>query len=371
MNVAVGSLLAGLALSVGLGGCGSGGGSATGAKRPPPQVVVQKPEQRDLPVEVRAPVDLRPIVTVDVTSKQLGYLSAVLVDRGDRVRRGQPLSLVRPSDLPDQLQAARGTLAQAQAALQQARTNRERTGALSPSGVVSMQELEQSRTQLLQAESAESAAQAQLSAVATRLGESRIDSPLDGVVLSRRLDAGALVGPTTGQVILTVARLDVLKVIVAVREREAARLAIDQEALVEVDARPGEHFNGRVVRLSPGFDPLTRTLDAEVHLANDKGLLRPGMYGRAALRVGLHPRAIVVPEAAVLLSGRDRFVYTVREGRAQRKPVTVGIDGGTWLEIEKGLAPEDEVVVAGAEIIADGLAVTASRGTNVYTGSSK
>lgn len=354
------------------GACGSGGSSAgTGAKRPPPQVVVQKPERRDLPVEVRAPVDLRPIITVEVTSKQLGYLSAVLVDRGDRVRRGQPLALVRPSDLPDQLQAARGTLAQAQAALQLARGNRERTGALSPSGVVSMQELEQSRAQLAQAESAEAAAQAQLSAAATRLGETRIDSPLDGVVLGRRLDPGALVGPTGGQAILTVARIDVLKVLVAVRERDAARLSVDQEAIVEVDARPGEPFTGRVVRLSPGFDPLTRTLDAEVHLPNEKGLLRPGMYGRAALRTGLHPQALVVPEAAVLLSNRDRFLYTVEGGRARRKQVTVGIDGGTWLEIEKGLTAEDEVVVAGAEIIADGLAVTPSRGTNVYTGSAK
>lgn len=355
------------------GACGSGGSQAGGAKRPPPQVVVQKAEKRDLPVEVRAPVDLRPIVTVEVTSKQLGYLSAVLVDRGDRVRRGQPLALVRPSDLPDQLQAARGTLSQAQAALQLARSNRERTGALSPSGVVSMQELEQSRTQLAQAESAEAAAQAQLAAVATRLGETRIDSPLDGVVLGRRLDPGALVGPTQSgaQAILTVARIDVLKVLIAVRERDAARLSVDQEAIVEVDARPGEHFNGRVVRLSPGFDPVTRTLDAEVHLQNDKGLLRPGMYGRAALRTGLHPQALVVPEAAVLLSNSDRFLYTVSDGRAHRKLVTVGIDGGTWLEIEKGLTAEDEVVVAGAEIIADGLAVTPTRGANVYTGSVK
>src|SRR5215510_10454046 len=85
-----------------------------GAVRPPPMVSVAKVEARDVAVEVRAPVDLRPLAQADVGSKTLGYLDAVLVDRGDRVKRGQVLALVRPSDLPDQLAAARGQLAQAQ-----------------------------------------------------------------------------------------------------------------------------------------------------------------------------------------------------------------------------------------------------------------
>lgn len=93
-----------------------------------------------------------------------------------------------------------------------------------------MQELEQRRAQLAQAESAEAAAQAQLAAVATRLGETRIDSPLDGVVLGRRLAPGALVGPPGGQAILTAARIDTLKVLVAVRKRDAAPGARSQKA---------------------------------------------------------------------------------------------------------------------------------------------
>src|SRR4029079_17324543 len=78
--------------------------------RPPPLVSVSKVEARDVPVEVRAPVDLRPLIQSDVGSKTLGYLDAVLGDRGDRVTRGQLLALDRPSDLPDQLAAARSTL---------------------------------------------------------------------------------------------------------------------------------------------------------------------------------------------------------------------------------------------------------------------
>src|SRR5262245_66617251 len=102
------------------------GKAADKATRPPPLVSVARVEARDVPVEVRAPVDLRPLVQADVGSKTLGYLDAVLVDRGDKVTRGQLLALVRPRHLPDQLAAARSTLAQAQSATALARTNYDR-----------------------------------------------------------------------------------------------------------------------------------------------------------------------------------------------------------------------------------------------------
>src|SRR4030095_8652141 len=94
--------------------------------RPPPLVSVARVESRNVPVEVRAPVDLRPLEQADVGSKTLGYLDAVLVERGDRVKKGQVLALVRPSDLPDQLAVARGSLAQVQSQAALARTNLER-----------------------------------------------------------------------------------------------------------------------------------------------------------------------------------------------------------------------------------------------------
>src|SRR3954470_22688353 len=91
--------------------------AATLHGRPPPQVVVARPEVRDVPLEVHAPVDLRPLDQVEVGSKVLGYLDAVLVDRGDSVKRGQLIALVRPSDLPDQLAVARGLLAQSESSV--------------------------------------------------------------------------------------------------------------------------------------------------------------------------------------------------------------------------------------------------------------
>jgi len=315
--------------------------------------MVSKPTLGDVPVEVRAPVDLRPREQADLLSKQIGYLSAVLVDRGDVVKKGQLLALVRPSELPEQLQAARGQLQQAEAALEQAKLNRARIGSLAPAGVVSTQELQQSSTSLVQAEAQEAAARAQLQAIAVRLGETKIESPLDGVVLLRRFDAGALVGPQNGA-IMTVGRVDILRVFVAVREQESAQVAVHQRVMVEVDARPGDKWTGSVVRLSPGFDPLTRTLEAEVHLNNSDGRLRPGMYGRARIQVGLHKQSLTVPESAVQLSNNQRYVFVIEGGKAQRRAVTIGVDGGTVLEVLSGLKADDLIVVAGRDALADG-----------------
>src|SRR5262249_37658990 len=161
---------------------------------------------------------------------------AVFVYRGDHVKRGQTLALVRPSDLPDQLAAARGTLAQTQASLALAQTNYDRARSLAPNGVVSQQELQASAAALATAQAAQAAAQAQVSALAVRLGELRIDSPMDGVISSRKLDPGAMVGLLSGATIVTVARIDMLRVYITVAEKDVASVRVGQDAHVELDA---------------------------------------------------------------------------------------------------------------------------------------
>jgi len=325
---------------------------------------------RDVPVEVRAPVDLRPLEQADVGSKALGYLDAVLVDRGDKVKRGQILALVRPSDLPDQLAAARSGLAQTQSQAALARTNLDRAKSLAPQAVVSQQELQQAEAQVATAEAAQQSAQAQIAAVAVRLGETRIQSPLTGVVTQRRLDPGALVGPPGGGAIVTVARTDILRVFIGVNERELAGLSAGQDAHVEVDALPGRSFAGKVVRLAPTLDPGTRTLDAEVQLPNPDGALRPGMYGRGAIVVNVHRGARVAPVGAVMLVDGKPFVFALESGTdvVHRRAVTTGVDGGNWLELTGGVKDGEELVTAGVEGLADGMRVRPTRGVDPFTG---
>ncbi len=346
-----------------------GKGTAHGHARPPPLVVVSKVETRDMPVEVRAPVDLRPLAQADVTSKTLGYLDAVLVDRGDVVKRGQLLALVRPSNLPDQLAAARGNLAQTDAAVQLAKTNLDRAQQLAPSGVVSQQELQTAQSAYATAQASQDAAKSQVGALAVRLGETRITAPLDGIVSVRRLDPGALVGPTSGgSSIMTIVRVDVLRVFIAIPERQAAGVTVGKDAHVELEGMEGKSLSGKVVRVAPVIDPGTRTFDAEVQLPNPTGELRPGMFGRGAIVKEVHHGVPVIPAVALLLSGEERYVYVLSGDKVEHRTVTTGVDAGTVLEVTSGLKAGDEVVTAGTEGLSPGETVRPVRGVSPYTG---
>ena len=130
---------------------------------------------------------------------------------------------------------------------------------------------------------------------------------------------------------------------------------------------------GKVVRLAPALDPATRTLDAEVQLDNRAGELYPGMYGRGAIVIEVHPKMPVVPVTAVVLSNRQAFAFALDPGGAvvHRRALTLGVDGGDWFEIKAGLTAGEEVVIAGSEGLAEGMKIRAARGPDpfVATGS--
>lgn len=320
--------------------------------RPAPLVTTAQVSVEDVPVLVKGPVDIRPVAQADLGSKTVGYLDAVLVDRGDVVKKGQVLALVRPSDLPDQLAAARNSVAQAEASRTLAKTNLERAQKLAPMGLVSQQDLQNATSAAAAAEAQFGSAQSQLSALGVRLGETRLEAPYDGVVVARRLDPGALVGPSTPPP-LTVAKIDVVRAFLAATEEHALQLQVGQTARVHV-AGAEKPVEGRVQRIAPGFDPVTRTLDAEIHLPNTDGRLRPGMYGNGEIEVQLKAGAIVVPVGAVQLASDKAFVYVVNGETVKRTQVKLGEDLGERLEIAQGLQPDAEIVVRGIDGLSDG-----------------
>jgi len=350
--------------------CSKAESSSAPKGRLAPSVVVTKVVTRDVPIEVQAPVDLRPLEQADVGSKVLGYVDAIFVERGDRVKKGQIIALVRPSDLPDQLAAARSSIGQIKAQALLARTNYERAAKLAPSGVVSQQELQSASAALTSAESSQASAQAQISGLAIRLGETRITSPITGYVSARRLDPGALVGPPGGGAIVTVVRMDRLRVFLTLNETDATGVVVGMDAHVELDAVRGRSFLGKVVRVAPAFDPLTRTLEAEVQLPNESGELRPGMYGRGSIRREVHPHTPVVTVNAVQISSSQKYVFVLHDTKVERRAIVTGaeLDDGTVFEVRSGLSAGEDVVIAGADGLADGATVRVTRDVNPYSG---
>jgi len=184
----------------------------------------------------------------------------------------------------------------------------------------------------------------------------------------RRLDPGALVGPMSGgSAILTVVRVDVLRVFIAIPEREISGIGTGKDAHVELDALPGKSLQGKVVRVAPALDPTTRTLDAEVQLQNESGELRPGMYGIGAIVKDVHKDAPVVPASAMQISDRKHYVFVLMGDKVERREIQVGTDTGNELEVLSGVNGGDEIVTAGIDGLSSGAEVRVTRNVDPFT----
>jgi multidrug efflux pump subunit AcrA (membrane-fusion protein) len=106
---------------------------------------------------------------------------------------------------------------------------------------------------------------------------------------------------------------------VTINERDARGINVGLSAHVELDAIPGKSYTGQVVRIAPSFDPVTRTLEAEVQLDNSAGELRPGMYGRGAVRLEMHPQVPVVSVNALQISENQKYVYLLMGTKVTRR----------------------------------------------------
>ena len=344
----------------GFGGPGGGGGFP----RVPMTVELGTAKRGDLSAHLTVVGNLIGLQTVDVAPRTAGRLLSVNVQLGDGVRRGQVIAKVEDREIVEQVRAAeasqevaKATIRQREADLNVSQLNFERSKNLFTRGLLAKQALDDAESRYLAAVAQLDLSKAQLSQNDARLQELRINlqnttvsSPVDGFVGRRNVDPGAMVNTNTA--IASVVDISRLKLIVNVVEKDLRMVTAGDVGIVEVDAYPGEKFNGRIARVAPVLDPATRTASIEIEIPNGDARLKPGMYARISLTVEERKNTLVAPKNAVIDFENKRGVWMPSEDRrAHFVPVTLGIEGPEEIEILAGLKEGDRFVTTGAAAV--------------------
>lgn len=191
--------------------------------------------------------------------------------------------------------------------------------------------------------------------VGVEFKETTAEAPISGWLTKRYFDTGSHVAP--GMPLFQIADYSRVKLAVSVPESDISRVRPGQAATVTIDAWPDREFPGTVRKVSPTVDYLSRTVKAEVAVGNSGLKLRPGMYGRAAVKVKHHAKGIVILSTAIMEREQGAQVFVVEGGQARVRTVEVGLDMGESSAIKGGLSFGDRLVVAGQHSITDGAAV--------------
>jgi RND family efflux transporter MFP subunit len=310
-----------------------------------------------------------------VAPKVAGRIQRIHVRMSDPVQRGQLLAELDDAEYLQQVAQAEADLAVARASLAEAESlsaiaTREiaRLEELRGSGYASQAVFETAEAERLAREAQVKVAVAQItraeSALASariRLGYTRIhaDWP-DGAdsgprrVAERFLDEGDNVSANTP--ILRVVDIDPILAVINATERDYARLAPGQEAVLTTDAFPEETFQGSIARVAPVFRETTRQARVELLVPNPDGRLRPGMFARASLVLARNSDSTIVPLSALTRRGDSEGVFVLagtERDRARWVPVRTGLRDGDRVEVF-GEDLEGDVIVLGQQLIDDG-----------------
>ena len=196
---------------------------------------------------------------------------------------------------------------------------------------------------------------ARLRSSQAKLSKTVIRAPFDGFVGLRRINIGDYA--TVGQELVDVVQLNPLRVDFSVPETLLPKVQPDLAIKVTFDAYPDEVFEGRITAIAPKADPRGHSLEVRATLPNDDLKLRPGLFVRVTVSLGVKQDAIVIPEQAIWPIGQNKTVYVVVDGKAQQRIVQLGERQPGAVEILAGLEAGETIVTAGQMKLYEGASV--------------
>ncbi len=332
-------------------------------------------ERRDIASYVTAIGTVSAVTTVEVGTQVSGTIKEIYVDYNSAVKKGQMIALIDPTTFEAQVEQAKANLMQAKAALQKAKAtfedaqrNLNRQKMLWDRDLIARSDLDSAQTNydlavagVSEAEANVYQAQAALKRAETDLGYTRIYSPVDGIVVSRDVDAGQTVAASfQTPTLFTIAQdLTKMQIETNVDEADIGEVKEGLSVTFTVDAYPDTVFSGIIkqVRIASSVVENVVTYPVIIDVANPDLMLKPGMTANVTIITDKKEDVLAVPSAALRYRPSDylgntlrgRVIWVLENGKPSPKEVKVGITDGAYVEILQGDLSEGQLVVIGEE----------------------
>lgn len=321
-------------------------------------VEVKPVESRKVEYTVTAVGSLEAFERVAVTARVAGAVERVMLAEGQVVTKGQPLVEVEPERYRLAVAAAQATLQKAQAAQGEAQAGyarRQQASEKNP-GLIRGEEIEMWRTKV-QSTAAEAAqAQAALAQARLNLRDAFVRAPVTGIIQTRTVETGQYV--PVGTVLATLVRRDPLLLRFQVPEQDAMPLRSGVIAKFNVAEDSVQH-EARITHVAAAANQASRMVEVTAHVLNpNRPELRPGAFARVTVPIGATRDAPVIPQTAIRPSEKGFLAFTVDNGVARQRVLTLGMrtaDG--QVEVKSGLNAGETLVIRGAEALREGAKV--------------
>jgi RND family efflux transporter MFP subunit len=324
-----------------------------------PTVAVVHPQRSAPSHELVLPANVQAYIDAPIYARTNGYLKKWYADIGARVTVGQLLAEIETPEVDQQLRQARADLATAEANLSLAKITAYRFTELLKTDSVSKQDTDNAEANYAAQKATVQAGEANVKRLEQLQSFEKIYAPFPGVITVRNTDIGALIdsgssGGTRTE-LFHIAQPDRLRVYVNVPQVYSQAAKPGLTAALVFPEFPGQRFEGKLVRTGDAIDQNTRTLLVEIAVNNPAGTLLSGAYAEVHLKLPGAAPSFTLPVSTLLFRSEGLKVVTVNDNQhAELRPITIGRDYGTEVEVLVGLKGDESVIVNPPDFIVSG-----------------
>lgn len=301
------------------------------------------------------PGELKAFEEVVLYPKVKGFVKSIMVDRGNKVSKGQLLAILEAPEITQQYLAAKSDENKFYEDYLYSRQSYHRLKkASAKSGAVAEIELDRARSKFRSDSAGYASVKAKTGVSAQLQQYLRITAPFDGVITDKKVSVGALVGEGSQTALFSIAQTKNLRLTVAIPEKHGHSIGKETKVSFTVANHPGKVFQSKLSRKSGVLDQQSRSITAEFDVNNSSGELGGGEYAQVKLNMRRSAPTIWLPISSIATAQSGTFVIKVVNNIVSRIPVSVGIRKGEVQEVFGELEPEDQIVKTASEELTEG-----------------